>query len=496
MMLKASYALLLTSFFLPTAAQYGYSNPWGASNPPTEWPTQRPTNLPTNPPTHSPTKWPTHPPTNPPTEPPTGAQVVDQVDQVNEDEEGKEATGVDCSQFQASHTFDAIPISMNYVVTVDDESPNKGLFSAQVIFEGVGWVALGFSDEGFMVPSLAVIGLPDNDVSESNPGKYDLTSRSAAGVTLAGSQTILNGNIEQNETHTVLTFQKFLEEEGESQAIDPEGPNFFLVAAGSSNTLGYHAHRASVGLNLVPCIDGTDPSSIQQQPAAVTVEMDLKQGLFKSHGIMAALAWGILAPLAIANSLCRHLIPKTGFWFMMHRGLNVMVLVFTLIAFGFAYSAIDQLNGTHFKSGEGALQKHKTVGLVVVVLTVLQAAGGILRPHLPQKDDHGKEIEDKSSIRTMWEVIHKFSGYSILAMAWYQCHSGLKLYALRFSQDNDFVGVFWVIAGTIAAMAVGGKLHGMFVYKDTTEKSASDLSNSEPTENATENARQAYEVDA
>jgi len=422
-----------------------------------------------------------------------GAQeTIGPADQLNQDNTLDEETGVDCSEFQASHTFDSVPISMKYVVTVDEQSPNRGIFSAEVIFEGVGWVALAISGDGLMVPSLAVIGLPDEAISESNPGKYDLSSRSLAGVNLADSQTILNGNIEQNETHTVLSFQKFLEEEGDNLLIDPEGTNFFLVAAGSSNDLGFHAHRATIGLNLVPCIDGADPNAVQQQPAAVAVELDLKQKLFQSHGILAALAWGILAPLAIANSLCRHLIPKTGFWFVMHRALNALVLVFTLIAFGLAYSAIGQLNGTHFESGEGALQKHKTIGLAVVIATVLQAVGGIMRPHLPEKD------EEKSIIRTAWEGVHKLSGYTILAMAWYQCHSGLKLYALRFSQDNDYVGVFWGFAGTIAAVAVGGKLHGIFVYKEATtnEKPApGDLSGSEPTEEASSIRKQSPETD-
>ena len=149
-------------------------------------------------------------------------------------------------------------------MTLDENSPNKGLFSAEVIYEGQGWVGFGISEAGFMIPSLAVIGLPDEDLSPTNPGKYNLASRSLAGVTLGSQQTIQNGNIQQNETHTVLTFQKFLEEDGEL-SINPEGTNFFLVAAGSGNDLAIHQHRAPVSLSLVPCVEGADPDIFAQQ---------------------------------------------------------------------------------------------------------------------------------------------------------------------------------------------------------------------------------------
>ena len=63
-----------------------------------------------------------------------------------------------------------------------------------------------------------------------------------SGIILTDQRTLLNANVEQNETHTVLTFTKFVEEEGEL-AINPTGDNFFLVAAGSTNELAYHAVR-------------------------------------------------------------------------------------------------------------------------------------------------------------------------------------------------------------------------------------------------------------
>jgi hypothetical protein len=155
-----------------------------------------------------------------------------------------------------------------------------------------------------MVGSLAVIGFPDEGISSTNPGKYFLGGQSPSAVTLTDQQTILDGNIEQNDTHTVLTFTKVLSEPGEIP-IDPNGRNFFLAAAGIQNSLDFHAVRGVVALTLAPCTAEGGGLGL----AADEIQTDNKESSFKAHGWMACLAWGVLVPLAIGNSLCRHLIP-------------------------------------------------------------------------------------------------------------------------------------------------------------------------------------------
>ena len=133
-----------------------------------------------------------------------------------------------------------VPITVTYELGAD--GAGVATFSATVVYEGLGWVGFAISENGNMVGSLAVIGLPDEDVGPTNPGKYDLEAITVAGVVLTDQQTLMDGNIEQNETHTVLTFTKLVEEEGEL-SINPTGNNFFLVAAGTANELAFHAVR-------------------------------------------------------------------------------------------------------------------------------------------------------------------------------------------------------------------------------------------------------------
>jgi hypothetical protein len=212
------------------------------------------------------------------------------------------------------------------------------------------------------------IGLPDQPVGASNPGKYNLGSRDPSGVTLTDQQTLLSGNIEQNDTHTVLTFTKLLEEPGEIP-INPNGDNFFLAAAGTENNLAFHRVRGSVSLPLAPCT----PESGGAAGAARAIGADLKNEHFRAHGWLAAIAWGILAPMAVGNSLVRHLIPVEGLWFQIHRAFNALVLLMTICAFAIVVNALEETSPSpnHFESGPGVINKHKTIGLAVFILVSL-----------------------------------------------------------------------------------------------------------------------------
>lgn len=116
------------------------------------------------------------------------------------------------------------------------------VLDVKVVYNGIGWVGFGIGENGVsMVGATAIIGLPD---SGSSPAIYHLNARDVAGVVLDEQQTLMEGStIEQNSTHTVLSFTKFLREKGHVPIVGDGRGDAFFVAAGSSNELGYHAHR-------------------------------------------------------------------------------------------------------------------------------------------------------------------------------------------------------------------------------------------------------------
>ena len=187
--------------------------------------------------------------------------------------------------------------------------------------------------------------------------------------------------------------------------------------------------------------------------------------------------------MAYLNSMCSS-VTVQGLWFEVHRAFNSLAIVMTIIAFAIIVNALNetQIEPNHFQplEGRGGIGNHKTIGLVVFILAIIQGVGGVMRPHLPDKNDDGSDAEPKSTLRVMWEFGHKGSGFAILGMAYYQCHSGLKLYSENFQAD-DFTDVFWGVAGAISVIALVGKLTSFFMPQEQ-KPEAIPTSDGEPVE--------------
>ena len=188
-----------------------------------------------------------------------------------------------------------------------------------------------------------------------------------------------------------------------------------------------------------------------------------------------AIAWGVLVPLAIGASLARNLLPE-GVWFVMHRALNGLALLFNLVGFAIAIHLINKSTGPgqspkHFQEID-----HRTVGLVVFILAMMQAGVAFFRPsshHQNAPNDAKDETENtqdhqvvantqsdsnqhnssKSLVRTAWELKHRFVGAALIALSWYNIHTGIDLYTERFGQgDTDVTLVFWVVVGAVTGL--------------------------------------------
>lgn len=128
--------------------------------------------------------------------------------------------------------------------------------TVKVVSEGQGWIGFGLAGpNGGMVGSHVVIGFPEEANSVTNPGKYVLSGKSNAGVQLLPNelQTLQEASIEQNATHTTLSFTKLLEEDNEP-SFSADGSNAVVWAAASSNLLGYHgSNRGVSSITITPC---------------------------------------------------------------------------------------------------------------------------------------------------------------------------------------------------------------------------------------------------
>jgi TM2 domain-containing membrane protein YozV len=209
-----------------------------------------------------------------------------------------------------------------------------------------------------------------------------------------------------------------------------------------------------------------------------------------------ALAWGLMCPLAIGASLCRHWF-RPGVFFKIHMMLNSTVVALTLIALALAYKATEIEGLSHFDE-----VTHRKLGLMIIVMAVLQALGGIFRPHLPHQAevtsehstdaaDNGADISNsddvedatktkgkspsdttpppsKSLVRQAWEVGHRLLGFTAVALALVNCTSGLDQFYLKFPDEGDASTptiIFWIIVSLIACSTVAGVVHRIWFQK-------------------------------
>merc|ERR1719375_2896102 len=139
--------------------------------------------------------------------------------------------------------------TMKYKINVPQDTSKKECagctMSVEMSYDGDAWISLGFSTNGQMIGSDAVIGIPGSGVS-----KYFMAGMATSQVTKMpeSQQTLTDSSVEFDGQQTVMKFTKIMDEPGEVPIV--VGDNSFLWAYGSSPTLGYHANRASFALNL------------------------------------------------------------------------------------------------------------------------------------------------------------------------------------------------------------------------------------------------------
>jgi hypothetical protein len=400
----------------------------------------------------------------------------------------------------------ACPLPSNERVLVDNTltmkevvNPVLGTVTVQLTYQGEAWLGFGISDENRrMVGSDAVIGLPD----EGTVQKYYLGGESVSGVVAMGQQTLLNASIvQEGDGTTILTFTKAMVEVGEPSIL-ASGPNYFLYAVGSSNTLGLHTLEGSFEVDgLKACevpsqTETTTDSGTTNETVATTGDEDKNNGvtsdygegemnteveeeelsattkrLWAVHGWLMAIAWGMLIPIGVGCSVLRKLLGTSNTWFVLHSNINSLAFLLTTISFAIAVYNIQEAQEDHFIGN-----KHEFIGLLMMIFVFIQVASGWLRPHLsnedrgqapvtkvegeeaseegddldtPQKSEHGKTFA-----RKWFEIQHRVLGTGLLGLSWYQCILGLEIYEEDIGITFPAEKIFWAVVGTITGVII------------------------------------------
>ena len=351
----------------------------------------------------------------------------------------------------------------------------------ELTYEGHGWLAFGSSISGSMLGSEVVIGLPDEPIiSKTNPAKYFLLFRSPLGINPLSSeqQTLMNANVVQNDTHTVLTYTKLLEEKDEIR-IFPEYLNKFVYAVGTSNTFGYHGQqRGFIEIE----IDDHDHGHEESEDFSTGGSTETKNALGFSdrgdawaywvlHGLLMIVAWVIFVPIAIALNVFRDTLSlREDVQSRIQTCLNGLILICTCAGFAIAVYAVQKDSNIKDSHDEVSSIKnanswrqwhdglHASIGFIVTVLSVLLSGFAIFRTHSSVEDSVDVEEQKalvgyETKVKVTCEcpekseatavpgnppvrkILPPFCGLVLLGLAWYCISSGMAMFIHRYGEE-------------------------------------------------------------
>jgi DOMON domain len=343
------------------------------------------------------------------------------------------------------------------------------LLTVEMVYAGQGYVSVAFSADPLMPDSLAVIALPGG--AAGVPQKYDMgAAKTVGGVVLSADirQTLMDAMQYQNDTHTGMIFTKKWVEPNE-QEIFLSGENHILWAIGPDNSFGLHSDRGAFVIDFSSTVAVGSVDAGSGSP---------NKGWWIAHGLMMAVSWAILVPIAISTAILKSYLAvmPAGYWFRTHRNLNALAVFLTIFGFAISVYLISDEQGSsavHFQS-----TTHHKVGLVVFLFAFLQALSGFVRPHLPHKPDPVVDDDDddddldvdvdpeetairkekapvenhplkKSPQRIFFEYQHRLLGAITVVMGWFNCDSGFDAYNLRF-QGPELNAALWAVVCTIS----------------------------------------------
>lgn len=348
---------------------------------------------------------------------------------------------VDCSTYTKSVSL-LDGLLLEYVST-------ETAISVRLTSQKEAYIGFGISSTGKMAGAEVVIGNVANNVN-----LYSLTDSFYTDIPTS-RQTLENTSFTQSNGESILEFTQLFSDGTVNQEIDGNGKNTFIFSVGYDDNFSFGHNKLNSGkvvLNLTPC--GSETGTTDDD---VEVSNFNSQQVFLIHGILAIIAFAICMPLAAASALGRNLLKfeicNKPAWFAIHYSMNVIAFILTIVLFALAVYAVGSDNDDHFED------THELVGLITFILVTLQVGFALFRPSAPHPhppksaddDENGFETnakakEQKTSLRSSWEILHRVTALVILCCGLYQMISGLEKYQDDYDKQS-WVLPFWIVAG-------------------------------------------------
>ncbi|XP_062217833.1 cytochrome b561 and DOMON domain-containing protein At3g61750-like [Phragmites australis] len=280
------------------------------------------------------------------------------------------------------------PVWNNFVLRYAQDKNNVLRVVLSTMYS-TGWVGMGFSKDGLMVGSSAMVGWMGK-TGVAHIKQFSLRGKAPSQVVV--DQGFLVSN---DHDHTVLVQQAKIYLAFELRFTEPLKQQNVLLAFGSAipvnDRLSEHEDKTSIKFDFTTGSSSTSSS--------------FPEGLKRTHGILNLFAWGVLLPIgAIVARYCRRWDPL---WFYLHAGVQFVGFILGLAGIVVGVSLYSRIQAN--------VPAHRGLGIFVLVLGILQILAFFLRP---KKD---------SKYRKFWNWYHHWVGRLALFFAAINIVLGIKV---------------------------------------------------------------------
>lgn len=240
-----------------------------------------------------------------------------------------------------------------------------------------GWVGIGFSKDGMMLNSSAMVGwISENGFSRIK--QYFLAGFTASEIKADKGELPLTNVppfVTVNGATIYLAFQLTSSSSVSRQAI--------LLAFGSR----YPVHHR-LTLHNDKTVIYMDLSAGKEDSGAVSTVASNILSTRKTHGVLALLGWGLVLPVgAIVARYFRHVDPL---WYYFHVVLQFIGFLMVVAAVAVGRLLYGRLHAN--------VAAHRGIGFFALVLSILQVLAFFVRPHMGSKK------------RMYWNLYHHWFG--------------------------------------------------------------------------------------
>ncbi|XP_068659452.1 cytochrome b561 and DOMON domain-containing protein At3g61750-like [Aristolochia californica] len=305
------------------------------------------------------------------------------------------------------------PVWYNFILRYS-QSPENVLTVILSAVYTVGWVGMGFSKDGRMVGSSAMVGWIGRDgkahirqyfLNGTTPSEV-LVDKGKLNVTTVAPTVVLHG------ATIYLAFQlKF------QAPLDKQQPLIFAFGTTppKHHHLTHHEDKEAISFDFS---GGKSSGSLYPHQ------------LKRSHGVLAIFGWGVIMPIgAIVARYYKDLDPL---WYYLHTAIQFVGFVLGLAAVVAGVALYDQLHAN--------VSAHRALGIFVLSLSILQIIAFFLKP---DKD---------SKVRRYWNWYHHWVGRLALFLASVNIVLGIRVGGAGDSWKVSYAFDLAVIIITVIVM--------------------------------------------